>query len=97
MTVVPFRRARPPNRFPEPVEPPPTLSTEPAREPLSEAAQEDRRRMRQNLAAFAVVVVLLVVGAWMVERLREYSRMLACIESGRRNCVPIDLSQPPPR
>jgi hypothetical protein len=50
--------------------------------------------MIENLAAFAVVVVLLVLGAWMIERLQAYSRTMACIESGHRSCTQIDAGQP---
>jgi hypothetical protein len=46
--------------------------------------------MQQNLAAFLLVVALLVVGAWMIERLKAYSRSLACLESGHRNCAVLD-------
>ena len=85
MTVVPFRRARPPDRFQRPIEPPAALSQNAqGQSRASEEDAEDRRRMRQNLAAFALVVVLLVLGAWMIERLRIYSRTMACIESGQR-------------
>src|SRR5262245_33785691 len=95
MTVVPFRRARPPDRFQRPVEPPAALSQDAHGESRdSEDEAEDRRRMRQNLAAFALVVVLLVLGAWMIERLRIYSRTLACIESGQRSCLTIKVDQP---
>ena len=56
----------------------------------SEDDFEDRRRMQQNLAAFLLVVVLLVVGAWMIERLKAYSRTLACLEAGHRYCTVLD-------
>jgi hypothetical protein len=60
-------------------------------------AFEDRRRMQQNLAALAVVVLLLVLGAWMIERLQIYSRTMACIEAGHRSCMQLDINQPPSR
>ena len=63
----------------------------------SSDAAEDRRRMRQNLAVLAVVVVLLVLGVWMIDRLRAYSRAMACIESGSRSCLKLDVNRPPPR
>ena len=58
---------------------------------------EDRQRMRENLAALAVVVVLLLFGAWLIERLSAYSRTLACIEYGHRSCLKLDVGQLPPR
>src|SRR3954470_3781841 len=56
----------------------------------SEDDFEDRRRMQQNLAAFLLVVALLVAGAWMIERLKAYSRPLACLEAGHRYCTVLD-------
>jgi hypothetical protein len=53
--------------------------------------------MQQNLAVLALVIVLLVLGAWMIERLRIYSRTLACIEAGHRSCVQIEADRPLPR
>jgi hypothetical protein len=53
--------------------------------------------MRENLAALAVVVVLLLFGAWLIERLSAYSRTLACIEYGHRSCLKLDVGQLPPR
>jgi hypothetical protein len=46
------------------------------------------------LAALAVVVVLLVLGAWIIDRLIGYSRTLACIEYGHRSCMKLDIGQP---
>ena len=63
----------------------------------SEDDFEDRRRMQQNLAAFLLVVVLLVVGAWMIERLKAYSRTLACLEAGHRYCTVLDPRHLPAR
>ena len=98
MTVVPFRRARPPNRFPRPVEPPPALARE-TQVPMHSVPDpaEDRQRVLQNWAALAVVVVLLVLGGWLIERLKVYSRTMACIESGHRSCLKLDVDQPPSR
>ena len=50
--------------------------------------------MQQNLAALAVVVVLLVLGAWIIDRLIGYSRTLACIEYGHRSCMKLDIERP---
>jgi hypothetical protein len=94
MTVVPFRRTRPPHRLPGPIEPPPALagrSVAPATSPPD--AAEDRRRMLENLGALAAVVVLVVVGAWLIVRLEAYSRTMACIEFGHRSCMKIDVGQ----
>lgn len=97
MNVIPFRRP-PKHPFVHRVEPPPALGERQAvTQARDEDAFEDRRRMQQNLAALALVVVLVVLGAWMIERLRAYSRTLACIESGHRNCTVIDPRHLPGR
>jgi hypothetical protein len=103
MTVVPFRRVRPTNRTPRPtrfgkVEPPPALAADVRGSDHSlPDPDEDRQRMRENLAALAAVVVLLVLGTWLIDRLSAYSRNLACIESGHRSCLKLDVGQLPPR
>jgi hypothetical protein len=82
------------------VEPPGALRHErsaAARVDAAAAALEDRRRMLQNLAALAVVLVLVVLGAWMIERLRIYSRTMACIEAGHRSCLQLDVERSPGR
>ena len=53
--------------------------------------------MQQNLAAFLLVVVLLVVGAWLIDRLKAYSRAMACLESGHRYCTVLDPRHLPGR
>jgi hypothetical protein len=79
------------------VEPPAALGVDlsAGRRPEAFDPLEDRRRMQQNLAALAVVVVLVLLGAWMIERLRIYSRTMACIESGHRNCLRLEITEPP--
>lgn len=103
MTVVPFQRVRSPVRssqrpgYPQ-IEPPSALTCEGrgSVHALPDPA-EDRRRMRENLAAVAVVAVLLVLGGWLIERLSAYSRNLTCIEFGHRSCLKLDIGQLPAR
>ena len=99
MNVIPFPHVRSRSSFARPVEPPPALSS-----PLLHAAEteneddfEDRKRMQQNLAAFLLVVGLLIAGAWMIERLKAYSRTLACLEAGHRYCAILDPRHLPGR
>jgi hypothetical protein len=99
MNVIPFPHARSRSSFARPVEPPAALGAERPRASVSSAEDdfEDRRRMQQNLAAFLLVIVLLVLGAWMIERLKAYSRTLACLESGQRYCAVLDPRHLPGR
>jgi hypothetical protein len=99
MNIIPFPRARVRPSFARPVEPPGALGGEmsAASRSRSEDDFEDRRRMQQNLAAFLLVVALLVVGAWMIERLKAYSRTLACLEAGHRYCAVLDPRHLPMR
>ena len=53
--------------------------------------------MRQNLAVFVIVLVLMVACGWFVDRLLKAKALAECLESGRRNCVPLEIPQPPRR
>jgi hypothetical protein len=55
--------------------------------------EEDRLRMQQNLAAALVLILLLAAGLWIFHELKTSSRILACIEAGYRNCLPIDQQE----
>jgi hypothetical protein len=96
MTVIPFRDrrlSRPPRR---PVEPPPALKHGPApAQRCEDDAEFYRLRARQNWAVFALIVVLVVGGAWLIERLAAFSRAMACYEFGHRNCMPLKIDFPP--
>jgi hypothetical protein len=100
MTVIPFPRERSRRAIDRPVEPPAALggSVEGARALREEFAEfEDRRRMQQNMAACLVVVVLIVSGAWVLERLRVYSHTLTCLEFGHYPCAVLDPRHLPAR
>ena len=51
--------------------------------------EEDRRRVRSNLAALIFAGLLVVVGLYLVRVLAEKSRLEDCLMSGRTNCAPI--------
>ena len=98
MTVIPFRdrrAARPPRR---PVEPPPALGKPAAASDPGDSGDDAefyRLRARQNWAVLVLVIVLLLGGAWLIERLAAFSRALACYEFGHRNCMPLKIDLPP--
>jgi hypothetical protein len=60
-------------------------------------AEEDRRRMQQNLAAALIIVFLIASGIWLIDHLRVSARIAACVEAGHYNCVPLDLERAPGR
>jgi hypothetical protein len=63
----------------------------PIRNPLQHFdAEDDRKRMQQNLAAAVVIVFLVVSGFWIIDHLRTSARIATCIEAGHRNCMPLD-------
>ena len=102
MNVNPFPRERSQRALARAVEPPRALGGAIAGGTASSREEEidefeDRRRMQQNVAACLLVVVLIVTGAWIVERLKIYSRTLACLESGHRYCIVLDPRHLPSR
>jgi hypothetical protein len=99
MNVIPFKPPRSRRRVGPPVVPPALLSgaIPPSSRAVSADDDEDRLRMRQNLAAMAAIVTIVVLGAWLIDSLRHYSRIQVCIEAGHRNCIPIEAKfQPSP-
>lgn len=101
MTVVSFKAARARLRRPKgrAVLPPSYLSSAPPALLRANAAdaEEDRIRMRQNMAAMAAILAILVIGTWVIDGLRSYSRLQTCLLAGHRNCVPIEAGfQPSP-
>jgi hypothetical protein len=96
MTVIPFKDARARLRPGRPVQPPAALGAKPqAQGPVPEPADaaDDRLRMQQNLAALAVLIVLVVSFGWVIDNLRHYSRIQTCIEAGHRNCLKLDVEK----
>jgi len=98
MTVIPFRAPRHRHRPSPRLDPPAALGQFRAAPTRTDSfdATEDRLRMRQNVGALIAVALIVVLGAWLIDRLATYSRTLVCIEAGHRNCVPLDIQQPRP-
>jgi hypothetical protein len=98
MKVISLQAARTRLRPSRPIEPPPVLTAAIPASAQAHAADdidEDRMRMRQNLAAFLVILAIVVFGSWLIESLRAYSRIQTCLEAGHHNCVPIDQKYQP--
>lgn len=93
MNVVSLKAARARLRPDQPVRPPPALTSPVRTHPGDDV--EDRMRMRQNFAALAVIICIVVLGAWLMESLQAYARLQMCIEAGHRNCMPIEQKYQP--
>jgi hypothetical protein len=97
MNIISFNAARSRLRSFRPVAPPPVLSVAVPEASLSRAedAAEDRLRMRQNLAAMVAIATIVVLGSWLIDSLRYYSRLQTCFEAGHRNCLPFEAKYQP--
>ena len=97
MNVIPFKPPRSRRRMGPPVVPPALLSgaiPQPSRA-MDADDNEDRLRMRQNLAAMIAITTIVVLGAWLIDSLRHYSRIQMCIEAGHRSCIPFEAKYQP--
>jgi len=65
-------------------------------DPRRERDQE-RRKQRQNWLALGFVALLMLAGGWLFLKMLDNARIQNCIESGRRNCIPLDLPPAPQR
>jgi hypothetical protein len=77
-----------------------------SRAPLSAPSQADdlakfergddtddyRHRMKVNVAAFVVVLLLIGAGLWLAETMAELRKHEDCILSGRHNCTPVEVN-----
>jgi hypothetical protein len=45
---------------------------------------------RQTIAAAVVIAVLVIAGWWLMAELQHHRDVQNCIESGRRDCIPIE-------
>ena len=95
MNVIPFR---PRQRLGPPLTPPAALGhfAGASAHTDDDDPAADRLRMQQNLGALIAVLLIVVLGAWLIDRLTTYSRTLACIEAGHRSCATLDVQQPRP-
>ena len=55
-------------------------------ERLEALRHEDRRRMAENVAAAVVIVALLWLGFWVIERVSAYSQNVTCLQLKQRTC-----------
>jgi hypothetical protein len=50
-----------------------------------------RHRMLMNLLAFGFVVLLVLAGVWMADRIALMRKNQDCVLSGRRGCTPVEV------
>lgn len=65
-------------------------------EDLSKYARDDtpddyRHRMIVNLAGFAFVVALGLIGYWLADTMATMRKNQDCVLTGRRGCAPVDV------
>jgi hypothetical protein len=75
-----------PGRPPEP----PSLSD---LQDFTHAGEPDdyRHRMWTNIAAGAIVLLLIAAGLWLADTLATMRKNQDCVLSGRRGCTPVEL------
>ena len=56
---------------------------------------DDRQRMRMNMIAAAIVVVLIGTGVWIADTISATGKLEDCALQGRTNCAPIDMPERP--
>lgn len=57
------------------------------------SASDIRSKQKQNLIVLAVVIIILVFGGWLVDRMLTARDLQNCIEARHRNCQQLELPQ----
>ncbi len=60
--------------------------------PHEDEPQEEADRQTRSLAGLAFVLVLVIIGLFLVQRLAATAKLQDCVMSGRTNCAPVDNS-----
>lgn len=60
-------------------------------DPQQEPEETDADRRKANIALLIGAVILIGGGIWLVNALLDAREAQICMESGRRNCNPIDV------
>jgi hypothetical protein len=56
--------------------------------------EDDSARRRGNLLFLVVAVIVVIAGIWLVNKLIDLRNLQNCLESGRRNCAPVETPTP---
>jgi hypothetical protein len=57
-------------------------------------AEDERDRRATNIFLAVAAVLVIGVGIWLINAMADARKAQLCLESGRRNCTPIEV---PPR
>ncbi len=60
----------------------------------SEKPEKEEAEARASLAGLIVAILLVIGGIYLVLRMQDNAKLQDCIASGRRNCVPVEVSAP---
>jgi hypothetical protein len=99
--VVPFRRVAKPLTLVSASRPAPQSADQSADDDFARYEEEreeridDRQRMRMNMIAAAIVVVLIGTGVWIADTISATGKLEDCALQGRTNCAPIDMPERP--
>jgi hypothetical protein len=66
-------------------------SRQPAARPGADEHDDYRHRMITNALAFALCVLLVVIGVWIADTMAQMRKNQDCVLSGRRGCTPVDV------
>ncbi len=55
-------------------------------------SDDDDEKSTRSLTGLAIVLLLVVAGLFLMQRLKIVSDLQDCLMSGRANCAPIDTS-----
>lgn len=56
--------------------------------------EKEEEEARASLAGLLIAILLAVGGIYLVLQMRDNAQLQDCVASGRRNCVPVELSSP---
>jgi hypothetical protein len=76
----------------EPKKPHEAEATKPAADGTADEEESDGRTHPFGWVGLIVIAVLVVGGWFLITNLSDETKMQDCIQSGRRNCAPIDTA-----
>ena len=82
-----------------PIRPPPPSESADVQSPVADLAKymhhdepdDYRHRMTMNVLAFALLVVLVGCGVWIVDAIAQLRKNQDCALTGRRNCAAVSV------